>query len=157
MSSLIGFLTELLRFVSGIFTRRRDRVDRIMSQIEDTKKRLVLALEEGRVTDVAILKKQLDRLEKELSSKGRSIICAVLAASAAFAPSGCMSIGRGRTESTVFVVGDRINLVSPGETVVVPELTSPAKQWYLVDNVGLQHWLGIAVDLKDREVLKKTD
>jgi hypothetical protein len=41
------------------------------------------------------------------------------------------------------VVGERINIVEPGQVITVPELKPPAKCWYLVDNVGLEGWLGI--------------
>lgn len=44
---------------------------------------------------------------------------------------------------TPLVVGERINIVKPGDIIEVPELICPAKTWYLVDDVGLSIWLGI--------------
>jgi hypothetical protein len=59
--------------------------------------------------------------------------------------SGCC-IFRGKVQpeySNPVVYGERVLVVSPGSTVVVPPLKHPAGKWYLVDDVGLSMWLGI--------------
>lgn len=43
------------------------------------------------------------------------------------------------------VIGERVLRLAPGQTFVAPALTPPAKQWYVVDDVGLAQWLGIMV------------
>lgn len=158
MGSIFDFLLELLRFLRDLFSGRKNEKADVWRQIQDTRNNLVLALEEGRLTDVAILRKQLDRLMAEYSKytkfvekrmRSSALLAAVVLVSMLSA--GCLSTGR-KTDATVFVSGDRILLVRPGAEIVVPELTSPAKQWYLVDNVGLQHWLGIDVDYGNKEI-----
>lgn len=57
--------------------------------------------------------------------------------------SGCGSLRSKEKKVEYIVVGERISIVEPGQVVTVPELKSPAKRWYLVDNVGLEGWLGI--------------
>ena len=69
----------------------------------------------------------------------------VLLAVAAMAQAFCGCLSGRQDAGPVFVLGERINLVSPGDSVEVPDLISPAKQWYLVDNVALQNWLGVNV------------
>lgn len=158
MSAILEFLTGLIRLLSDLFSsKRKDRED-LWEQIQATRNNLVLALEEGRLTDVAILRKQLDRLMEEYSKytkyvekRMRSSVFLAVVMSVSLLSSGCLSHGR-KSDTTVFVSGDRIMLVRPGSEIVVPELTSPAKQWYLVDNVGLQHWLGIDVDYGNKEI-----
>ena len=158
MGSIFDFLLELLRFLRELFSGKRSEKADVWQQIQDTRNNLVLALEEGRLTDVAILRKQLDRLMEEYSKytkfaekRMRSSVFLAAAMSLSLLSAGCLSSGK-KTDTTVFVSGDRILLVQPGAQVVVPELTSPAKQWYLVDNVGLQHWLGIDVDYGNKEI-----
>lgn len=163
MSAIISFLIELLRFFSELFTRRREEKANLWDEIQAVRNKLVLALEEGRITDVAIYRKQLDKLMKEYSKHVKGLekrarshkgLAPILLASVITA--GCAS-WKSKPDQTVFVLGDRINLVKPGETVVIPELTSPAKQWYLVDNVGLQHWLGIVVNPEKKETAARAD
>ena len=158
MSGVLEFLSNLLRFFSELFSRKREERETLWKEIQDTRNNLVLALEEGRLTDVAILRRQLDRLMEEYSKytkfaekRMRSSVFLAAALSLSLLSAGCLSSGK-KTDTTVFVSGDRILLVQPGAQVVVPELTSPAKQWYLVDNVGLQHWLGIDVDYGNKEI-----
>ena len=56
---------------------------------------------------------------------------------------GC-SVFRGKdVYNEPIVYGERINIVKPGDTLVVPQLKKPASTWYLVDDVGLGIWLGI--------------
>jgi hypothetical protein len=71
---------------------------------------------------------------------------AVAAIAALSLASGCLG---GKPKTEFVVIGERINIVEPGQTVVVPELVPPAKKWYLVDNVGLAGWLGITSKERD--------
>lgn len=43
----------------------------------------------------------------------------------------------------VLILGQRVLAPDPGQTLTVPALLPPAKQWYLVDDVGLGLWLGV--------------
>lgn len=54
---------------------------------------------------------------------------------------GCSSLKPAKVEYVV--IGERINVLEPGQAITVPPLVPPASKWYLVDNVGLEGWLGI--------------
>jgi hypothetical protein len=43
----------------------------------------------------------------------------------------------------VLIIGQRVLAPDPSTTITVPPLLSPAKQWYLVDDIGLGLWLNI--------------
>lgn len=167
MSAILEFLTEIFRFIRDIFVRRREEKNDLWKQIEEVRNKLVLALEEGRITDVAILRKELQSLmdrysryvkstEKDMKRKHRALYTLSSVVFVLALATGCVSFKR-KTDTTVFVLGDRINLVKPGDTMTVPELTPPAKQWYLVDNVGLQHWLGISVSPEKKETATRAE
>jgi len=153
--SIVDFLTTAMNFLSGIFDRRRAYKDELRKRIADARKRLSDALSEGRLSDVPAIKAELEELEKEYKRartaktartartgiSGAEVLAPALIASAALM-SGCVS---GRPHTAVLVEGSRILLVDPGKELVVPELEKPARQWYLVDDVALLHWLGVSV------------
>ena len=57
---------------------------------------------------------------------------------------GCALFRKGEPEYyTPVVLGERVRIVHPGDTLVVPPLQQPAGTWFLVDDVGLSFWLGI--------------
>ena len=158
IASIFDFLLELLRWLSNLFARKEKNRVTTWQEIEAKRNALALALADGRISDVAILRKELEVLmEKYLKGvrsderklrrmrntrmhNGFSFILASLALSLFL--SGCWST----KPTTTFVLGERINLVQPETTVEVPKLTPPAKQWYLLDNIAIQHWLGIPVE-----------
>lgn len=126
----------LLGLVARWMKRRDDRNEDLERQIAETEEALRTALENGMVTDAQRLNKQLQRLRKKLGARmaAASVVLLCLL-------TGCGSIHGKKVEYVV--VGERINLVEPGQVITVPELKPPAKQWYMVDNVGLEGWLGI--------------
>lgn len=160
----------VIGLITGWFKYRAADKSEIKRRIEETEEALRVALENGMVTDAKTLSRRLDRLyrmyrrdgsrprmaaggtESEAgsppvtSSQVAKILAVALgvsvAACIAVLASGCSSLfGKGKVEYVV--LGERINIVKPGETVVVPDLIPPAKRWYMVDNVGLEGWLGI--------------
>lgn len=161
ISSIVDFLTELLRFVSDIFSHRTEDRKNLWAEILDTRAKLAEALAEGRVSDVGILRRELkqlmDRYMRDVKVEerhmrrsegkmppGSPMMAIGLAASLILA--GCKS----DKPQTVFVLGDRINVLQPGTELTVPELQPPAKVWYLVDNVAIQSWLDIPVDFETK-------
>ncbi|MEI8244015.1 MAG: hypothetical protein WCI17_12160 [bacterium] len=42
------------------------------------------------------------------------------------------------------IIGQRVLAPDPGQTITIPPLLPPARQWYLVDDIGLGAWLDIA-------------
>ena len=147
---IIDFLTELLRVFADLFSRRREASDKLWSEIVDTRRRLSDALAEGRVSDAAFLRKKLDGLLRDYRRGVRSGMPLAVPAVAAISSvllSGCLSGRRGDDGShSVFVLGDRVMLADPGSEIVIPDLIPPARQWYIVDDVGLKHWLGVDAD-----------
>lgn len=130
--AVIGFFREWRKY-------RSDGKQELKQKIDDVQNALNLALEEGRVTDAGRLQKELSGLwDKYRKSEGAKavVVCAVLSAFCA----GCFST---RQKQEYIVIGERINIVEPGQEIVVPPLVPPAKKWYLVDNVGLAGWLGL--------------
>lgn len=163
MSVVFEFLLEIVRFFTGLFSDKRENRKNLWPEILAKRAQLAEALAGGRITDVAILRKELDTLmkqymsgvkilERDMRKLGRShvgievsvvVILAVIM-------SGCGHFKQ--SQQTTFVLGDRVNIVQPGSTIEVPKLTPPAKQWYLMDNVAIQHWLGIPVDFSEKAI-----
>jgi hypothetical protein len=166
IASIFNFLLELLRWLSDLFTRKEENKVATWQEIEAKRTALALALADGRISDVAILRKELEVLMKKYLRgvrsderkmrrsralryrNGFSFILASLSVSLFL--TGCWST----KPTTTFVLGERINLVQPETTVEVPKLTPPAKQWYLLDNIAIQHWLGIPVEFETQETMK---
>ena len=160
VSSIFEFLSRLLDFMTGIFSSKKEDKANLWSEILDCRARLSSALAEGRITDVAVLRKELDALMKRYSRSVRDderdlrrarranpasfIFLAIIAAIAA-TTAGCSTTGR-KKQTEVLVIGERIHVLEPGSDVSVPQLVPPARKWYLVDDVAILQWLGIPVD-----------
>lgn len=155
IASIFNFLIELLRWLSDLFTRKEENRVTTWQDIEAKRAALALALADGRISDVAILRKELEVLmekymrgirsdERKMrrTRKHNPYSFALASLAASLFLTGCWST----KPTTTFVLGERINLVQPETTVEVPKLTPPAKQWYLLDNIAIQHWLGIPVE-----------
>lgn len=141
-SSVVELLLSAIRFFSELFSRKRDETEDLRRRIEETKKLLAQAIDEGRITDIMSLRGRLESLMKEL--EGRKSM--EVAAAKAVAPvlflavlcSGCLT--KKNEGQPVLVVGERILVVEPGSTV--PPLVPPAKKWYLVDSVAYKDFVG---------------
>lgn len=135
-------ILAILALVSRNAKRREDKDAELERQISEAEEALRLALEEGRLTDAKALSDRLYDLRKKLGA-GRRVppvrLMCVLAALACAA--GCSSSPKKGPE--YIVIGERVNILEPGQVITVPELVPPAKKWYMVDNVGLEGWLGI--------------
>lgn len=157
-------ILALIGLVSGWIKYRAAGKSDIMKRIEETQEALRLALENGMVTDARRLNTRLDRLWRMYrrnapvqpasgASDGqdkapntpmkvsRAIFLAVMASLLLMMLTGCSSFFRKDREYVL--IGERINIVEPGQQITVPELIPPAKKWYMVDNVGLEAWLGL--------------
>lgn len=168
LTAIFTFLIELLHYLSDKANRKNEDRAIIWSEIEVKRKELAEALAEGRVSDVAILRKELEalmsrylrgirseerkarRLRRPGGGVGLLDPFYIGALVACLFLTGCWS----SRPSTVFVLGERVNVVRPGSVLEIPELIKPARTWYLIDNVAIQHWLGIPVDMETREVVK---
>lgn len=155
-------ILALIGLVGGWLKYRAAGKSDIMKRIEETQEALRLALENGMVTDARRLNRRLDRLWRlyrrsapvaslrDSNDTGpntpmdvsRRILLAIVAIALALALTGCSSLF-GKSGPEYVLIGERINIVEPGQVVTVPELKPPAMKWYLVDNVGLEAWLGL--------------
>jgi hypothetical protein len=153
-SSVIQLLLSVFDFIRGRSDRKRKRLDVLEDRIKAIQRDIAKALEDGRITDVATLRMELDGLKKEydkLGGKRASVAAATgMLLFLAITPflSGCFST-RSDPSTPYVVVGERIIILEPGSELVVPELVPPAKKWYLIDNIGLQVGLGIPMLLEN--------
>jgi hypothetical protein len=100
--------------------------------------------------DIAIIRKGLEirkRREAFMNSKTTKTVKTIILAtigSGIIALSGCKTYQP--DYKTPEDIGERVKIVKPGDTILIPDLTQPAKTWYLVDDIGLSTWLGIPED-----------
>ena len=121
-----GIITLLIALVGiAIEIMRRAWVarDTVEERRAVLKRKLKLAIQEGRMTDAAVLQRALKAL-------GCLLVALWL--------SGCA-----HTTPAPIIIGERILMPQPGDVVTIPPLVPPAVRWYLVDDVGLCGWLGI--------------
>lgn len=129
--AIVGFFRERRKYKADDKTELKERIDAVQSALNT-------ALEEGMITDAKRLQEELRELWDRYR---RTVTTAAVAVAASLACTGCLSAKKDTTQYVV--VGERINIVEPGQQLVVPPLVPPAKKWYLVDNVGLAGWLGL--------------
>lgn len=141
-ASVFSFLLELLRAIMGFFRNRNDRKDELEEQIRLKEQALSEAIQQGRITDAGILRQELERLKAQRGLSASAAAGHMVVLAACLLCTGCFST---KKPANVVVVGERINIVKPGDDLTVPQLIPPAKTWYLVDDVGLNSWLGISV------------
>lgn len=135
-------ILAVLALVSRNAKRKEDKDAELERQISEVEEALRLALEEGRITDAKNLSDRMYELRRKMGSRRRVPPIRLMCALAALACSaGCSSPPENGPE--YIVIGERVNIVEPGQVVTVPPLVPPAKRWYMVDNVGLEWWLGI--------------
>ena len=104
------------------------------AKVKEVESKLVTAMESS-ITDVPALRTQLEVLRKQLQKlQKKAGLLVVLCIFSLFI--GC------KTTETV-IIGERILKPKPGETIIVPELRKPAKQWYLIDDVAMLSVLGV--------------
>ena len=131
ITSFVKLICRIFEFLKYHATQKDQEQKRL--EIEKAKLELKKALAEGRINDAAYWKEKLMQLS--------SIILAIII----FGMSGCIT----QTQNDFpVVIGERIIKVKPGDLIKVPQLTAPAKQWYLVDDVGLYQWIDIGLPKK---------
>lgn len=127
LGTIAGIIAVVVNRRTAAASARRD--DIIQSDIE-----LRAALREKRIDDAAFWA----RRRKALGSWPYAALCLL---SAIVLQSGCIT--RAKPDPMPLIIGQRVYTPAPGDVLTVPVLTPPAKQWYLVDDVGLMLWLGV--------------
>ena len=146
-TSVVGGLFAVILAIVGFFREwrkyRTDDKKELKQKIDETQAALDLALENNMITDAHNLQIKLRELWEQYRKAAKTAAVALLC----LACSGCFSTPK---QPEAIVIGERINVVKPGQELVVPDLVPPAKTWYLVDNVGLSGWLGISMKEQPR-------
>lgn len=107
----------------------------LRKRIEETQKELIEAMENN-ITDVPGIRMKLETYRKQL----KRLVGVVLIGLCSLPISGCLTWFQ---KEQPVVVGERIFYMTEGQTMVVPALRPPAKQWYLIDDVAMLKVLGI--------------
>ena len=104
---------------------------RLLEQdIQELEKQLITAMEKN-ITDVPGIRIRLEALRKKMK---KLVVGGVSVSLLLF--SGCFT-------SDPVIVGERVFYVKPDESIIVPALKPPAKQWYLIDDVAMLKVLGV--------------
>jgi hypothetical protein len=116
-------LGAVVAYLARWWKRKDEQADIVKGLMQERAQ----ALREGRLTDAAALNGRIRRMMSLIAA------CVIL-----ISVSGCQTVKPGPV-----VIGERVYLPKPGESLVVPPLIVPAGQWYLIDDVSLDR-LGFA-------------
>lgn len=106
----------IIAWIARAWRAKDERSDEVRQLMADRRK----ALAEGRITDAVRINRQIRAL------LGLCVAVVMLAAG------GCRTV-----TPEPLVIGERIYMPAPGETLTIPPLVDPAQKWYLVDDVAL--------------------
>lgn len=129
LGAVVALLATVAGIVAVVMNRRYDAAAKRAADREAAREELRKAVAEGRRFDAVMWARRLREL-------GGVVLVLLLGLAA-----GCATTD-GKTPQPL-VLGDRWILVKPGEVVTVPPLQPPAKQWHMIDDVGLSAGLGI--------------
>jgi len=138
--SLIKLLNKLIDFLLTRSSKKDEHLKQL--EIENARKELKKALVEGRIGDIAYWKEKLKQL---------SIVLIIL-----LFVTGCVS-REVQQEIHTIAIGERIMTVKPGELIKIPDLISPAKTWYLIDNEGMYQLFDIDINNTQKKNIKMID
>ena len=128
--TILGLLGALASIVLVVLKARGDVAAKNAAKRAEADAALRASLADGRITDAGAAQARRRTLPP------LCFICSLL-----LGLSGCAT-AQGPAAGPL-VVGERIYKPKPGEVLTVPALLPPARQWYLVDDVGLGEWLGL--------------
>jgi len=127
LGTIAGIVAVVVNRRTAADAVRRDNI--IQSDIE-----LRRALRDKRIEDAAFWARRRKAL-------GSWPYAALVAVSVALLQVGCIT--RAKPDPMPLIIGQRVYTPAPGDVLTIPAYTPPAKQWYLVDDVGLMLWLGV--------------
>jgi len=136
LKTALALLGTIAGIVAVVLNRRSVAEDAQRANILQAEQELRSALRDKRIDDAAFWA----RRRKALGSWPYMLLCGL---AACLLQSGCLSPAK--PSPMPLVIGQRVFAPAPGDVLTIPPLTPPAKQWYLVDDVGLLLWLEISV------------
>lgn len=114
---VVMVLGAVVAYMARWWKRKDEQADIVKGLMQERAQ----ALREGRLTDAAALNGRIRRMLSLIAA------CFVMVS-----VSGCQTVKPGPV-----VIGERVYLPKPGESLVVPPLIAPAGQWYLIDDVAM--------------------
>jgi len=156
IAAIIGSLATIL---VAVFKYKSDKNSDVKKQllvqtvkdfekkIADTETQLIQAMENS-ITDVPNIRIRLMVLRKQLvkAKKAAGLMSIIIL----LMFSGC------KTQNTV-IIGERVYMPKPGDVLTVPALKTPAKQWYLIDDVAMLNVLGVNKPVIDKDSVTGSD
>ena len=136
LQAILALLGTLSGIVAVVVNRRAATVEARRANIVQAEQELRAALRDKRIDDAAFWV----RRRKALGAWPYGLFCLLCAV---ILQSGCLTAAK--PAPMPLVIGQRVHTAVPGDVLTIPPLTPPAAQWYLVDDVGLLLWLGVAV------------
>jgi hypothetical protein len=148
LQAILALLGTLAGIVAVVLNRRYDTSTRRESDILQAQREVASALARRRYDDASFWATRLrtlratppqvapDRPDPSAPLAPIILLCALCALSGCISPS---------PQRPVLILGQRVLSPSPNTTLIIPPLTPPAQQWYLVDDIGLSLWLGISL------------
>ena len=136
LHAVLALLGTIAGIVAIIVNRQASNAEARRNDIAQAEQEMRAALRDKRIEDAAFWA----RRRKALGSWPYAALAAV---SVALLQAGCIT--RAKPAPMPLIIGQRVLTPAPGDVLTIPAHTPPAKQWYLVDDVGLLLWLEISV------------
>jgi hypothetical protein len=134
LQAILALLGTIAGIVAVIVNRQARNAETLTDMQLQADIELRRALRDKRIEDAAFWA----RRRKALGKWPYAILMAV---SVALLQAGCIT--RAKPAPMPLIIGQRVYTPAPGDVLTIPAHTPPAKQWYLVDDVGLMLWLGV--------------
>ena len=135
LQAILALFGTLSGIVAVVVNRRAATVETLRSNIVQADQELRAALRDKRIDDAAFWV----RRRKALGAWPYGLVCLLCAV---ILQSGCLTTAK--PAPMPLVIGQRVHTPAPGDVLTIPPPTPPAKQWYLIDDVGLLLWLDVA-------------
>ena len=135
LQAVLALLGTIAGIVAVVVNRQASNAEARRNDIEQAEREMRAALRDKRIDDAAFWA----RRRKALGSWPYMLLCGL---AACLLQSGCLSAAK--PGPMPLIIGQRVLTPAPGDVLTIPAHTPPAKQWYLVDDVGLLLWLEIS-------------
>jgi len=134
LQAILALLGTIAGIVAVVVNRQARNADTLTDMQLQADIELRRALRDKRIEDAAFWARRRKAL-------GSWPYAALVSVSVALLQVGCIT--RAKPDPMPLIIGQRVYTPAPGDVLTIPAHTPPAKQWYLVDDVGLMLWLGL--------------